>query len=70
MYGWAFDKDVFWIWILAISGLISMFITIVGYSRVFAQSLNPIIFILIAVGISLRVINELNYIQKSTKKVK
>ena len=68
MYGWAFDKDVFWIWILAISGLISMFITIVGYSRVFSQSLNPLIFVLIAVGISLRVINELNHIQKSIKK--
>ena len=70
MLGWAFDKEVFWIWILGISGLTSMFITIVGYSRVFSQSLNPIIFVLISVGISFRAINELKYFEKSIKNVK
>ena len=54
-------EEVFWIWLLGVSGLISILITIVGYSRVFSQSLNPIIFVLIAVGISFRVINEIRY---------
>ena len=70
MLGWAFDKEVFWIWILGISGLTSMLITILGYSRVFSQSLNPIIFVLISVGISFRAINELKYFEKSIKNVK
>ena len=68
MLGDSFNKDVFWIWILGISGLISMLITIVGYSRVFSQSLNPIIFVLISVGISLRAINELKFTKKLLKK--
>jgi hypothetical protein len=70
MLGLAFDKEVFWIWILGISGLISILITIVGYSRVFSQSLNPIIFVLISVGLSLRAINEHMSIKRSIKKEK
>ncbi len=70
MLGSLFDKEVFWIWILGISGLTSMLITILGYSRVFSQSLNPIIFVLISVGISFRAINELKYFEKSIKNVK
>ena len=53
---------------LAISGLISMFITIVGYSSIFSVLESVYLFWLQL--LSLRVINELNHIQKSTKKVK
>lgn len=51
-----FDEEFFWIWILGVSGLISLIITVLTYGRIFSQSLNPIIFVLIAVGISLRII--------------
>jgi hypothetical protein len=59
MLGWAYDKEVFWIWILSISGLTSLLITSLTYGRTFSQSLNPIMFVLISVGISFRAINEL-----------
>jgi len=68
MLNWAFDTEVFWIWILGISGLMSMLITIVGYSRVFSQDLNPIIFVLICVGLSFRATNELKSTKKNNKK--
>ena len=64
MFGMAFDKNIFWIWILGISGVIALIITVLSYSRAFAQSLNPIIFVLIAVGISFRVINKLKFEEK------
>jgi hypothetical protein len=66
-YALGFDEEVFWIWILGISGLISLLITVLGYSRVFVQSLNPIIFILVSVGISLKAINELKYRHQKNK---
>lgn len=68
MVGLAFDKEVFWIWILGVSGLISLLITALGYSRVFSQGLNPIVFVLIFVGISFRAINELKFTEKLMKK--
>ena len=47
-----YDSDLFWIWILAGTGLVAILITYVGYSRVFSQTLNPLIFIMMCVGIS------------------
>lgn len=69
MLGLEFDKEVFWIWILGISGLISLLITALGYSRVFSQSLNPIVFVLISVGLSFKAIHitKLNFTSISTK---
>jgi len=66
-YVLGFDEEVFWIWILGISGLISLLITVFGYSRVFVNSLNPIIFTLVFVGISLKAINRLKYRHQKNK---
>lgn len=52
MINFHYDSDLFWIWILAGSGLIAIIITYVGYSRVFSQALNPLVFIMMCVGIS------------------
>ena len=32
MFGMAFDKNIFWIWILGISGVIALIITVLSYS--------------------------------------
>ena len=56
-----FNHEFFWVWIFSISGLISVLITNVSYSRVFSQSLNPLFFIFISLGITYGVIN---YVRK------
>ena len=55
-----FNNDFFWAWMFSISGLISLLITNISYSRVFSQSLNPLIFIFISLGITYGVINHVN----------
>lgn len=45
------NKNIFYLWLLSVSAHLSLLITFFGYSRVFAQSMNPLFFIMASMGL-------------------